>query len=280
MVIKIFDFFKIEKGFLIRFLVLMMILGSSIYIFRNFLFGVYTQNAFVRLNIYSIAPKSSGFIDKINIHNGEYVHKGDVLITLNTENLRNELLAVEAKLKYAEWLYQKKIKLFKKHDISQMDMESTKEKYLEINAEKRKLKTKIKFTNITAPENGFINNFFLKKGDYILVGVTYFTLSSNKNIEIQANFDEDSLDRIRYGSRMIITIPILGDKHFEGKVIKIDKAIAQSTKNISGLQQIPLQNNWFPLAKKIPVFIQITNMHQDTKNKLIHGASAYVRYEK
>src|SRR6266545_1710710 len=63
-----------------------------------YLYSPWTRDARVRANVVTVAPDVSGYVDDIRVRNDQFVHKGDVLFTIDQERFRLALADSEAAL--------------------------------------------------------------------------------------------------------------------------------------------------------------------------------------
>ena len=65
---------------------------------RYYLYSPWTRDARIRANVVAVAPDVSGYVDDIRVQNDQFVHKGDVLFTIDQERFRLALADAEAAL--------------------------------------------------------------------------------------------------------------------------------------------------------------------------------------
>src|SRR5712675_2587202 len=73
---------------------------------RYYLYSPWTRDARVRANVVTVAPDVSGWVDDIFVRDNQFVHKGDVLFTIDQDRYRLALADAEAALavKHAQYL--------------------------------------------------------------------------------------------------------------------------------------------------------------------------------
>src|ERR1700751_5938500 len=71
-----------------------------------YLYSPWTRDARVRANVVTVAPDISGWVDDIRVRDNQFVHKGDVLFTIDQERFRLALADAEATLaaRHAQYL--------------------------------------------------------------------------------------------------------------------------------------------------------------------------------
>lgn len=115
----------------------------------------------------------------------------------------------------------------------------------------------LSYTIIKAPINGIVTKVeLLQKGDYITAGLPVFSLVSNQDIWIEANFKETQLTHMKPGQKVWITIDTFPDKKFIGHVESLSPGTGAS------FSLLPPENatgNWVKIVQRLPVRIAIDN---------------------
>lgn len=125
-------------------------------------------------------------------------------------------------------------------------------------AELDKAKLNLSYASITAPINGIVTKVeLLQKGDYINAGMPVFSLVSNENIWVEANFKETQITHMRPGQSASFYIDAFPDKKFTGKVA------SSSPGTGSSFSLLPPENatgNWVKIVQRVPIRITIDNL--------------------
>lgn len=113
----------------------------------------------------------------------------------------------------------------------------------------------LSYTIIKAPMNGIVTKVeLLQKGDYIMVGMPVFSLISDLDVWIEANFKETQLTYIKPGQKVWISIDAFSDKKFSGHVESLSPGTGAS------FSLLPPENatgNWVKIVQRLPVRITI-----------------------
>ncbi len=130
-------------------------------------------------------------------------------------------------------------------------------------------------TTVYAPVDGYVTNLQLILGSYIKVGEAVITLVDANNWWIIANFQENSLERIRTGQPAELSIATYPGKIFKGKVESIYWGVSTGQGIPSGdLPDVQNPGNWVRLAQRIPVRLSLENL--DSKYPLRIGGTVSV----
>jgi membrane fusion protein (multidrug efflux system) len=116
-------------------------------------------------------------------------------------------------------------------------------------------KLNLKYTAITAPEDGIMGRRTITTGQFIQPGQQIATLVQNKSKWVQANILESQVRLVQVGDILRFTIDAMGDVEFEGKVTSIAAATG------SEFSSIPTDNssgNFVKVQQRIPVKIEFT----------------------
>lgn len=120
-----------------------------------------------------------------------------------------------------------------------------------------KAKLDLSYTTITAPMDGIVTKVEqLQRGDYINAGAPVFSLVSDKDIWVEANFKETQITHMRPGQIATFEIDAYPSKNFKGHVISTSPGTGSS------FSLLPPENatgNWVKIIQRLPVRISIDN---------------------
>jgi multidrug resistance efflux pump len=84
-------------------------------------------------------------------------------------------------------------------------------------------------TKVIAPSEGFITNLQLAEGQFVSVGQAALTFIDVRDIWINANFRENSLENIKPGDPVGIVLDTLPGRVFAGEVVSIGWGVSQGS---------------------------------------------------
>ncbi len=137
-----------------------------------------------------VRAESGGTIKNISVRENQYVNKGQIMISIENDELADRLLASEIKLK-------------------------------DLNAQ---LESQIKEQDdykIFAPGSGTILKQEVKVGDVVKQGEVISTIADNGRMEFEIPIDELDIAKISEGQRASVTIDALPETRFNGMVTKV-----------------------------------------------------------
>lgn len=137
-----------------------------------------------------VRAQEKGYLESINVDEGQYVHAGQVLFKIMPKIFEAELLKAKAVVKEAELeLLNTKI-LAEKNIVSKTEQQIAEAKLDEAKAEQALAQLHLSFTEIKAPFDGTIDRIRFKLGSLIDEGTLLTTLSDNKSVYAYFNVSE------------------------------------------------------------------------------------------
>ena len=137
-----------------------------------------------------IRAQEKGYLESINVDEGQYVHAGQVLFKIMPKIYEAELLKAQASVKEAELeLLNTKI-LSEKNIVSKTEQQMAEAKLDEAKADVSLAQLHLSFTTIKAPYDGIIDRIPLKLGSLIDEGALLTTLSDNRSMYAYFNVPE------------------------------------------------------------------------------------------
>ena len=172
---------------------------------------------------------TSSKIKSIFVKQGDYVTKGQKLLELDNEILKNNLKELESEYEFANENYQKSLKLVKHQAVSK---DTLAKHYKDMEITKAKLENaKLKFTNseIYSSASGTIFEKNATIGSFVSFDKPLFRIILDNKIEIAAEVSENSLHALKIEQEAIIHIP-QNNEPIIGKICLINFKIDQQTR--------------------------------------------------
>lgn len=173
----------------------------------------------------------SGRIVALNVKDGERVTAGDVLLSVDTADLQQQLQVDQNDLKIMEINRQSEkktnydqLKITKdrsgQSDI--MDKEKSQEKLYELNVNNKKLdiaslQKQMDHSKLTAVQSGVVTDIAVKQNAYISQGAPVFSLLDAAHLKVKANLNQLDANKVKTGMEATITGDAFHDT-FHGKV--------------------------------------------------------------
>jgi membrane fusion protein (multidrug efflux system) len=146
-----------------------------------------------------IRAKVKGFIESINVDEGQHVTAGQLLFTIRPREYEAELIKAKANVKKGELELQNVKKLAEKNIVSPNELSMAVAKLDEAKADENLAELYVTYTKIRAPFAGTIDRLKFKMGSLIDEGTLLTTLSNNKSV--YAYFNVSEAEYLDYKSR-------------------------------------------------------------------------------
>ncbi len=201
-----------------------------------------------------ISPSVSGEIIDLPVHEGDYVHKGDLLLQIkpdlykaSIDQLQANLLAQKAQMERnradllkAQASYKQQSELYQKGLISEMDYISSKSsseaaeanynasKYQVQNADAqlRRAKEELQQTIIRAPMDGTISQLNVKNGETVvgssqMQGTDLMHIAHMGQMQVEVKVNENDIVNVTDGDTTRISVDAYPNRKFSGIVTQI-----------------------------------------------------------
>jgi len=235
----------------------------------------WTRDGQVRANIVGIAPRVSGPIIHIGIHDNQKVKKGDRLFEIDPSDFKAQVdIAVgqvqnaEANFKQRQQDLDRQTDLYKKHVSAEQDFQNAQDAFSAAQAQAVSAKANLElaqlnlsYTKVVAPVDGYVTNMNTSEGTYVTAGKQLLALVDTTSFWVAAYFKETQLPHIQVGQKAKIVIIGYQNQPFQGVVRSIGWGIYVqdgSGSDATGLLPSVSQTiDWVRLPQRFPVRLQV-----------------------
>lgn len=195
----------------------------------------YVSNVEAIRNV-EIRARVSGYLDKIYVDEGKFVHKGQLLFQLNPVEYQTELAKAQANLKSAQaasksaevelsrvkLLVEKKVVSPSELELAKAKLDATKAAIEEAQSAQAHATLRLAQASIRAPFNGIINRIPSKMGSLIEEGALLTTVSDISQVYAYFNVSEkEYLEYIRKNKQQangqLVELVLADDTHYGHK---------------------------------------------------------------
>ena len=180
----------------------------------------------------NIAPLTGGRIDKIYVEVGDYVHKGQVLVQMN----ENSLKQTKSQLDNLETSFKRIDELYKVGGVSKSDWDAMK---TNLDVTRTSYENLLENTQLISPLNGVITARNYDSGD-LYGGLPVVQVQQINPVKMLINVSEMLFTKVKVGMPVDIVIDAYEGEVFKGKVSLIYPTIDGTTHTFP--VEIQLQN--------------------------------------
>jgi len=194
-------------------------------------------------NSAELSTRLMGFINKVHVNVGDKVRKGQLLVSINNNDLQAKRAQVNASITEATAAYNNAQKdydrfknLFEENSASQKELDDitahfqmAKARLEAANQMKNEVNSQFAYSNITAPFSGVVTSKNIEVGDMANPGMPLISMEAPGEFEVVAMVPESEISQIKKGTEVDVLVKSI-NKTVKGKV----KEVSTSAKNTGG----------------------------------------------
>jgi RND family efflux transporter MFP subunit len=229
----------------------------------------------VRANIVGIAPRVSGPIVQVAVHDNQVVKKGDLLFEIDPTDFQAQLdlatgqvLNAEANLTQQQQNLDRQTNLYRTRVNPLQDFQNAQDSFAAAQAQllaakaSRKLAAlNLSYTKVLATVDGYVTNMNTSPGTYVTAGNQLMALVDTGSFWVAAYFKETQLPHVAVGQKANLTFMGYPNAPFEGVVRSIGWGTYVQDGSDSGgsglLPSISQTIDWVRLPQRFAVRIQV-----------------------
>jgi len=177
----------------------------------------------------NISSEIGGRLLSIRVREGDYVRKGQLIATIDTEFIQKQIDEVQTRLTLAETVFEKQERLWDKNIGSEIQYLEAKNNKESIEKSLETLKVQLSKSNIYSPVNGSVDREFLESGELASPGMPIVSVLNTNKLKVVADVPENYLVKVNKGQDVSITFPAI-DKVIERKISMIGRSIDPSNR--------------------------------------------------
>ena len=192
-----------------------------------------------------VGAELSGRLQTIHVKEGQRVQEGDLLVTLNSSIIENNLAEVRTSSKLARTVYEKRKRLWDKKIGSELEFLQAKNAKESLEDRERALEAQLEMTRIQTPITGIIENITVKKGAMALPGLNLLHIVDLRELYVNADISESYLGKIKPGDMVNITFPAYPDFEIKSKIHRIGNVINPENRTVKIQMKVKNQKEIF-----------------------------------
>ncbi len=182
------------------------------------------------INFAYVSPKANGEVKRILVKEGDYVKKGQVLIELDDQLIKNNIARLKTQLELADSLYQKQKKLYEQGIGSEVQYLQAKSQKESLEKNLAALRTQLEYTQVTAPFDGIVDQINIKVGEIASPAMRPIYLINLDKMKATANLAEKYLPYVHKGLPITLKFDVYPDLKIKTKISYVGNFIDPMTK--------------------------------------------------
>lgn len=191
------------------------------------------------INGVDLAAEVPGIVKEIRFNSGEFVKKGDVLITLRDDAEEAALKNNQAQYTLAKLNFDRDQTLLTKNASSQAALDARAAQLAQAEAAVLSVQAQIAQKTLTAPFDGKVGIRQVDIGEYVAPGKYMVTLQALNPLYVEFNLPEQYVNQLALNQRVDVAVNLGKGQTVSGKITAINSKVDQTTRNIQVQATIP-----------------------------------------
>lgn len=209
---------------------------KKIFILTLFLFqSMFAEEIYATFDVVSekssqLGLSASGIVSTLNVNVGDRVKKGDLLLSLNNTQEKNEYETARKNAEHSTKVYERYAKISDVIDKEKMENYLYDKDINQLNAQNKEII--LRKTELRAPYDLIVTKKNIDLGSIVLASQTkLIDVIALDDVKLVLKFDEKYWQKIKVGQTFIYKVDG-SDKNYEGKITKIYPIILNETREL------------------------------------------------
>lgn len=176
-----------------------------------------------------VVAKVRGVVQKLNVEEGDFITKGQVMAQMEDEQLEIEASRAKATMDRLYNDYQRNKELFERKLVSAEQFENSKFEYESQKAEYELANLKLEYTQIKAPISGVVSQRLIKVGNMVNTDQEVFKVTDFDPLLAVLHVPEHEMNKLRKGQTSVIQVDAIKSQTFTGQVLRISPVVDPET---------------------------------------------------
>ena len=248
---------------------------AAVALYLRYMQHPWTRDGQVRANIVGIAPRVSGPIIRVAVHDNQELRKGDLLFEIDPSDFQAQVDIAAgqvqndtATLTQQQQNLQRQTELYRNHVTAAQDFQNAQDSFAAAQAQLASAKASLElaklnlsYCGVFAPVDGYVTNMNTSEGTYVTAGSQLMALVDTSSFWIAGYFKETQLPHIRVGQKAIITLIGYENRPFQGVVRSVGWGVfvqdGSGSSSTALLPSVSQTIDWVRLPQRFPFRIQV-----------------------
>ncbi len=220
-----------------------------------------TGNVETKLEAF-ISPEINGLITSIDVQEGEFVNKGQIMARIDTDMIERNIDEVKTQLELAKTVYKKQKELWDQQIGSEIQYLQAKTNMQSLEKKLDALRTQLRMANIKAPFDAYVEVIYQKVGEMGNPARQLFHIVNLDDLKVTSNISESHLPYIHKGDTANISFAVYPGIQLDVPINVIGSVINPANRTFE--IQIAIPNKEKLLKPNIIANVQISDHAYDS----------------
>ncbi|WP_300666150.1 efflux RND transporter periplasmic adaptor subunit [Fluviicola sp.] len=169
----------------------------------------------------SFVSETSGRVRTLSIENGDHVREGQVIATLDNDQIRIDLALAKTTLDKAKSDLEKYERMVVSGAVNKQQVEEMRMTMSTADAKVKTLQHSLKLTTIVSPISGVVSNVAIEKGSYLAAGTAIADIVDIKSLKMSVKLLDVQVVRVQVGQSVNIVPDLYAQSVIPGKVVSV-----------------------------------------------------------
>jgi len=159
-----------------------------------------------------VSSEAMGQITSIKVKEGDKVKKGDVMMIIDAQVLKNTIEELKTSLDLAKIVYERQSNLWKNNIGTEIQYLQAKNNYQSLQRKLETAQLQLEKATLRAPFSGNIDHVMVKEGEMAQIGLPMVRIVSLNDMYIKADVSENYIGLFNEGDAVDVDLPSLNKK--------------------------------------------------------------------
>ena len=183
-------------------------------------------------------PEIPGRITRMNFEEGDAIRRGQLVATIDVENVSTQRAELETAAELAKTVYERQERLWEQKIGSELQYLQAKNNYDRIQQQLKSIDVQAAKQNVYAPISGTVDRVMMRQGESAMPGAPILSILNTNDLEVVADAPEDLLTKVKTGQKVKVKVPTAA-LEFEAPITRIGKTVDPANRTFEVEVKVP-----------------------------------------
>jgi len=189
------------------------------------------QGTVISDDMANVVSEVPGRITRLQVKEGDYVKKGQLIATLDLESLDKQIAEVETSLTLAKDVFERQERLWNQKIGSEVQYLQAKNKVEQLEKSLETIQFQQTKANVYAPISGYVDMEYMKQGEVASPGMPIIQILNTSNVKITTDLPEQYLRIVKKGAIVNLEFPSI-DLSTTGRISLLGRSIDPTNRTL------------------------------------------------